>query len=188
MFSGLKMIIAVGHVQQNEMHFRATPPEAVSRVGVQLPEIVAGFGNGVTAIVLLIPPGIETGKEAGGMIEERVEVELLERACVVRIWRRQGARLAEFVATWPSILRRRSGNGRRWSLPRRAIGSPHRDRNGSFPEVQKIFCWRDGGDRSSAGKAQDQSCRLLRSHATPACWPRHRYTCPVANFWLNPTP
>ena len=41
----LEIIILIGDVQQAEGDFRPAVPEAVAGIGVELPEIIAGFGG-----------------------------------------------------------------------------------------------------------------------------------------------
>src|SRR4051812_28237244 len=66
----IQFIVLIRKVQNSKGYFSVAAGEPISRKRVELPKVVAGFGDTISDIVLGIPNGIALGKKATRMIKD----------------------------------------------------------------------------------------------------------------------
>ena len=82
---GIQLVIAIANIQDSQPDFRMAIGEAISDIGVELPEIVAGQGRRVTAIGLGVPKGIHLAEKTAAQITNGVQIQLVQSGFAVLV-------------------------------------------------------------------------------------------------------
>ena len=79
----VEVVVLVGEIQKSHGEFRVPSPKAVSGKCVKLPEVVTGNIRRVTTVALLIPDRLETEEQAGRVIDDSEELQLMKNGFFV---------------------------------------------------------------------------------------------------------
>ena len=86
---GIQLVIAIANIQDSQPDFRMAIGEAISDIGVELPEIVAGQSRRVTTIGLGVPKGIHLAEKTTAQITDGVQIQLVQSGFAVLVESRQ---------------------------------------------------------------------------------------------------
>src|SRR2546426_97076 len=91
----IEPVVLAREIQESDRQFGSALREAVAGKQIELPEIVTRQVRAVAKVTLRGPQGLRLGKEAGGMVKDRKQVQLVQDRPVVGAWNYRARDLRE---------------------------------------------------------------------------------------------